>query len=96
MSAPYAECDLDAIVAGVQRHSLQFLTLQIANITLEAVADALFLPSTPRLTHLPDFNAPLAAAASPAGAGIPAASEGPPDRSARRHLIPGDGRHPHL
>lgn len=83
MSAPYAECDLDAIVAGVQRHSLQFLTLQIANITLAAIGDMLLLPNPLRPLYLDrhfstSFNAALAAAESPAGAGISAASEGPP------------------
>lgn len=83
MSAPYAECDLDAIVAGVQRQSLQLLTLQIANITLAAIGDMLLLPNPLRPLYLDrhfsaSFNSALAAAESTAGAGISAASDGPP------------------
>ena len=71
MSAPYAECDLDAIVAGVQRQSLQYTTLQLMALTGECVIEALVLT-------LGLLKPSPVAATSSAGAGIPAASEGHP------------------
>ncbi|MDZ7910441.1 MAG: hypothetical protein U5O16_01120 [Rhodococcus sp. (in: high G+C Gram-positive bacteria)] len=71
MSAPYAECDLDAIVAGVQRQSLQYTTLQLMALTGECVLEAFG-------TVLGLLNPSPVAAPSSAGAGIPAASEGHP------------------
>lgn len=71
MSAPYAECDLDAIVAGVQRQSRQFTTLQLMALTGECVLEAVAM-----VFGL--MNPSPVAAPSSAGAGIPAASEGHP------------------
>lgn len=74
MSAPYAECDLDAIVAGVQRQSLQYSTLQLANLMALTGGCVLEVVGT----ILGFTNPSPVAAPSSAGAGIPAASEGHP------------------
>ena len=71
MSAPYAECDLDAIVAGVQRQSLQYATLQLMELTGVAALEVVG-------TILGFINPSPVAAPSSAGAGISAASEGNP------------------
>lgn len=74
MSAPYAECDLDAIVAGVQRQSLRYPTLQLVELmalTGECVLEVVG-------TVLGFINPSPVAAPSSAGAGISAASEGHP------------------
>lgn len=85
MSAPYAECDLDAIVAGVQRQSLRYPTLQLAELmtlTGDQLVELMALTGECVLevvgTCLGFINPSPVAAPSSAGAGIPAASAGHP------------------
>ncbi|NHP16003.1 hypothetical protein G8767_20820 [Rhodococcus sp. IC4_135] len=80
MSAPYAECDLDAIVAGVQRQWLQYPTLQLDEyISAGAIhRDVAALSLNTAVPEMLYTNPSPVAAPSSAGAGIPAASEGHP------------------
>lgn len=78
MSAPYAECDLDAIVAGVQRQWLQYPTLQLDDYIAAMAKGVVALALNTAVPEMFYANPSPVAAPSSAGAGISAASEGHP------------------